>query len=199
MQKSDENLIRTNSIINKAQGVLNQKRRALGDITNSHTDVTEPSSAVIKPATIQSSLPPAAPFPSIPTVTNNTNNPRPYMNRPYDNIDNRDMENPLSVSAYVNDMYEHFRALEKQYKVDENYMSRQELINDKMRCVLIDWLVEVHGKFKMVPESLYITVQIIDRYLEVKSIRRSKLQLVGIAALMVSFHLSCLIFSNIFI
>ncbi len=37
----------------------------------------------------------------------------------------------------------------------------------------------------MVPESLYITVQIIDRYLELKQVRRSKLQLVGVAALLV--------------
>jgi cyclin B len=38
----------------------------------------------------------------------------------------------------------------------------------------------------MVPESLYITVQIIDRYLELKQVRRSKLQLVGVAALLVN-------------
>ena len=28
-------------------------------------------------------------------------------------------------------------------------------INDKMRAILIDWLVEVHYKFKLVPETLY--------------------------------------------
>jgi cyclin B len=38
----------------------------------------------------------------------------------------------------------------------------------------------------MVPESLYITVQIIDRYLQVRQVRRSRLQLVGVAALLVS-------------
>jgi transcription initiation factor TFIIIB Brf1 subunit/transcription initiation factor TFIIB len=46
--------------------------------------------------------------------------------------------------------------------------------------------VEVHLKFKMVPESLYMTVMIIDRYLELKQVRRSKLQLVGVAALLLS-------------
>jgi hypothetical protein len=43
----------------------------------------------------------------------------------------------------------------------------------------------VHLKFKMVPESLYMTTSIIDRYLELKQVRRSKLQLVGVAALLV--------------
>jgi len=39
----------------------------------------------------------------------------------------------------------------------------------------------------MVPETLYITVQIIDRYLSVKNVKRSKLQLVGVGALLVSY------------
>ena len=37
----------------------------------------------------------------------------------------------------------------------------------------------------MVPETLYLTVDLIDRFLEKKQVRRSKLQLVGVAALLV--------------
>ena len=55
-----------------------------------------------------------------------------------------------------------------------------------MRETLIDWLVEVHAKFKQVPETLFLTVNIIDRFLELKSTRRSKLQLVGVAALLLA-------------
>jgi len=44
-----------------------------------------------------------------------------------------------------------------------------------MRGILIDWLVEVHLKFKLVPESLYLTVNLIDRFLEKESIKRQKL------------------------
>jgi hypothetical protein len=62
-------------------------------------------------------------------------------------------------------------------------------INEKMRAILIDWLVDVHLKFKMVPESLYLTVNLIDRYLAVKTVRRSKLQLVGVHADAVSLRL----------
>ena len=54
-------------------------------------------------------------------------------------------------------------------------MSRQEDINEKMRSILIDWLVEVHLKFKLVPESLYLTVNLIDRYLELEQVNRQKL------------------------
>jgi cyclin B len=52
------------------------------------------------------------------------------------------------------------------------YMSKQEDINEKMRSILIDWLVEVHLKFKLVPESLYLTVNLIDRYLEREQVNR---------------------------
>jgi cyclin B len=44
-------------------------------------------------------------------------------------------------------------------------MARQVEINDKMRAILVDWLIEVHCKFKLQRETLFITVSIIDRYL----------------------------------
>lgn len=40
----------------------------------------------------------------------------------------------------------------------------------------------------MVPETLYMTVSIIDRYLQFKQVRRSRLQLVGVAAFLVRIH-----------
>jgi G2/mitotic-specific cyclin-B, other len=68
-------------------------------------------------------------------------------------------------------------------------MEDQPYINERMRTILVNWLVEVHLRFKMVPETLYLTVCIIDRVLEKTQIRRSKLQLVGIAALSLSAKL----------
>ena len=55
-----------------------------------------------------------------------------------------------------------------------------------MRSILVDWLVEVHLKFKLVPETLYLTVNIIDRYLSLTSVTRPKLQLVGVTALLIA-------------
>lgn len=64
-----------------------------------------------------------------------------------------------------------------------DYMSKQTEINDKMRAILIDWLIDVHLKFELVPETMYLTVHIIDRFLSVKQVSRKRLQLVGIAAM----------------
>ena len=55
-----------------------------------------------------------------------------------------------------------------------------------MRSILIDWLIEVHLKFKLVPESLYLTVNLIDRFLEREPCNRQRLQLVGVTAMLIA-------------
>ena len=65
-------------------------------------------------------------------------------------------------------------------------MAHQSEINDKMRAILIDWLIEVHLKFKLQPETLFITINIIDRFLEKERVTKSRLQLVGVTALLIA-------------
>lgn len=66
------------------------------------------------------------------------------------------------------------------------YMRDQVDINEKMWAILIDWLVEVHLKFKLVPETLYLTINLIDRYLQSVNVNREKLQLVGVTAMLIA-------------
>ena len=57
-----------------------------------------------------------------------------------------------------------------------SYMPKQECINEKMRAILVDWLMEVHLKYKLLPETLFLTVNLIDRYLCcVNDLKRDKL------------------------
>lgn len=105
---------------------------------------------------------------------------------PADNIDERDTDDPLCVTSYVQDMYEHFRSKEIATSVRPVYMEDQQYINERMRSILVDWLVEVHLKFKLVPETLYLTINIIDRYLAKTEVTRPKLQLVGVTALLIA-------------
>ena len=98
-------------------------------------------------------------------------------------IDSMDKENPLAVTEYVNDIFSYWFRVEPETQVAPNYMLIQTDINDKMRAILVDWLVEVHLKFKLMPETLYLTVNLIDRFLEKEQIMRNKLQLVGVTAM----------------
>jgi len=86
----------------------------------------------------------------------------------------------------VDDIYHFWKQMERKYAIDSNYMSRQTDINARMRAILLDWLVEVHLKFKLVPQTLYLTVHLIDRFLELKVVKRQKLQLVGVTAMLIA-------------
>ena len=70
------------------------------------------------------------------------------------------------AAEYAKDIHENMRKEEDSHLVRPNYMEQQNDINEKMRAILVDWLVEVHLKFKLVPETLYLTISLIDRYLE---------------------------------
>ena len=55
-----------------------------------------------------------------------------------------------------------------------------------MRAILIDWLVDVHLRFKLVPETMFLTVYIIDKYMEKKTMKRSDLQLLGVTSMLLA-------------
>jgi cyclin B len=101
-------------------------------------------------------------------------------------IDLYDHDNPLCVTQYVNDIYQYWYKVEPETQVSETYMLIQGDINSKMRAILIDWLVEVHLKFKLMPETLFLTTNLIDRFLELKTVTRKNLQLVGVTAMLVA-------------
>ena len=65
-------------------------------------------------------------------------------------------------------------------------MDLQPEINARMRSILIDWLTEVHSKFELMPETLYFTINIVDRYLSRTFVSRRKLQLVDIASMLIA-------------
>lgn len=66
------------------------------------------------------------------------------------------------------------------------YMDSQTEIQWSMRSVLMDWLVQVHGRFGLLPETLFLTVNYIDRFLTCKIVSIGKLQLAGATALLIA-------------
>jgi hypothetical protein len=61
-----------------------------------------------------------------------------------------------------------------------DYMKSQPDIKVRMRSILVDWLIEVHRRFELKPETLYFTINILDRYLSMENVPRRELHLVGI-------------------
>ncbi|KAL6518704.1 hypothetical protein OROHE_017754 [Orobanche hederae] len=100
-------------------------------------------------------------------------------------IDAADVHDELAAVEYVEDMYNFFKLTEEDGRVHD-YMDSQPEINSKMRAILVDWLIEVHKKFELMPESLYLAVNIVDRFLSVKNVPRKELQLVGISSMLIA-------------
>ncbi|XP_058090643.1 G2/mitotic-specific cyclin-2-like isoform X4 [Magnolia sinica] len=108
------------------------------------------------------------------------------LEEPVPDIDSCDRNNQLAVVDYVEDIYAFYRQAENSSCVCPNYMSQQSDINEKMRAILIDWLIEVHYKFELMAETLFLTVNLIDRFLEHQTVVRKKLQLVGVTAMLLA-------------
>ena len=94
--------------------------------------------------------------------------------------------NVQNVDEYFDDICIELFKKEEKYLVNPQYMSYQSDINHKMRAILIDWLIDVHLKYKLVPQTIYIAVNLIDRYLAKNDTNRAKLQLVGVTAMFIA-------------
>ena len=77
--------------------------------------------------------------------------------------DKLDFRNPQAVSEFAQDIYLSMRDEEKLWMVDPEYLTKiQTEIKDTSRAFLIEWMIDVHRKFRLVPEALYVTIHIID-------------------------------------
>ena len=94
----------------------------------------------------------------------------------------------MNVKEYIDDILYNLLYEEKnsEIKISNSYFKFQTDINNKMRAILLDWLIEVHLKFNFKQETLYITIQIIDSYLSLRPIKRCNFQLLGVTALVIA-------------
>lgn len=90
------------------------------------------------------------------------------------------------VAEYGEEIFEYMRELEIKMQPNPHYMEMQTEIQWTMRSVLMDWLVQVHNRFSLLPETLFLTVNYIDRFLSCKIVSIGKLQLVGATAILVA-------------
>eukprot|EP01117_Protostelium_nocturnum_P011061 TRINITY_DN4011_c0_g1_i1.p1 TRINITY_DN4011_c0_g1~~TRINITY_DN4011_c0_g1_i1.p1 ORF type:complete len:404 (-),score=72.33 TRINITY_DN4011_c0_g1_i1:396-1607(-) len=101
--------------------------------------------------------------------------------------DNNPEEDLLFCQAYSADIYQHLREKELSYQARYYLPSNEHKeINTSMRSILIDWLVEVCSEYKLNTETLYLTVNYVDRYLSKKTVVKNKLQLLGVACMLIA-------------
>lgn len=101
-------------------------------------------------------------------------------------LDAEDLDDPSMCAEYVREIFEYYYALEDATQPNPNYMDHQDDLEWKMRGILVDWLIEVHTRFRLLPETLFLAVNIVDRFLSQKVVPLDKLQLVGITAMFIA-------------
>ncbi|CAK7275007.1 G2/mitotic-specific cyclin [Sporothrix epigloea] len=101
-------------------------------------------------------------------------------------LDSEDLDDPQMVAEYAADIFEYLRDLECSSLPNPRYMNHQDEIDWKTRGVLVDWLVEVHTRFHLLPETLFLAVNIVDRFLSAKVVQLDRLQLVGVTAMFIA-------------
>ncbi|XP_008226154.1 PREDICTED: putative cyclin-B3-1 [Prunus mume] len=94
--------------------------------------------------------------------------------------------NQLEVSDYVDEIYQYYWVSEAQNPPLENFMLIQADITPHMRGILVNWLIEVHFKFELMQETLYLMVTLLDQYLSQVTIKKDEMQLVGLTALLLA-------------
>ncbi|KAI5806961.1 cyclin-like protein [Geopyxis carbonaria] len=90
------------------------------------------------------------------------------------------------VAEYGDEIFEYMRELEIKLLPNAQYMEFQSELQWSMRSILMDWLVQVHARFNLLPETMFLCTNYIDRFLSNKVVSLGKLQLVGATALFVA-------------
>ncbi|KAH9714711.1 cyclin-A2-4 [Citrus sinensis] len=105
-----------------------------------------------------------------------------------DHVDiDSDHTDPQLCSLYAADIYSNLQVAELNRRPFPNFMETvQRDITQAMRGILVDWLVEVSEEYKLVPDTLYMTVYLIDWFLCQNYIERQRLQLLGITCMLIA-------------
>ncbi|XP_054627333.1 G2/mitotic-specific cyclin-B2 [Dunckerocampus dactyliophorus] len=187
----------------KGKSTFGSRRAALGEITNcpgaavvvtkkGQTRACRAQKAKVQPVQVQA---PADPLPPVAEALADVSMKEEEEQElcqafsdamlPVHDVDEDDGDLPQLCSEYVKEIYRYLHQLEVQQPIHSNYMKGYE-ITDRMRALLIDWMVQVHSSFQLLQETLYLSVAVLDRFLQAQPVSRRKLQLVGVTAMLVA-------------
>ncbi|CAI8599295.1 unnamed protein product [Vicia faba] len=113
--------------------------------------------------------------------------PNSNLDKPVCNKSNAKREHQQIIEPYVSDISDYLRTIEVKRRPAVDYMDNvQRCITTNMRGTLVDWLVEVADEYELLPETLHLAVSYIDRFLSIQSVNRSKVQLIGVSAMLIA-------------
>jgi len=109
----------------------------------------------------------------------------PVMPEGVEDFDRENGEDPQQHSEYAMETFQYYKNREETFRVPDYLQSHHE-INENMRGILVDWLVEVQESFELNHETLYTAVKMVDLYLSKKQVKKEDLQLIGAVTCLIS-------------
>lgn len=92
----------------------------------------------------------------------------------------------IDFTEYEQDILRYQKQLEAKLIPDAQYMKYQSELNWTMRAMLVDWIIQVHQRFELRPETLFLGVNYIDRFLSCRVVSADRFQLLGAAAVLIA-------------
>ena len=118
------------------------------------------------------------------TIKSNLLSPR---NIKLEECEKKVKNNPQYLIEYSNEILFHLKKTENINLPDySTYFIQKTTISEKSRRILLDWIISVHFKFDLLPETLYLTVNLIDRMISLNQITLEKFQLLGVTAMLIA-------------
>jgi len=90
-------------------------------------------------------------------------------------------DDPQRCSEYLLDIYGKLDRDEAS-SAPLDWLEAQPELTEHDRAVTVDWLVEVHLKYNLRTESLFLSVSLLDRFLQTRKVHRRDLQLISVSA-----------------
>jgi cyclin B len=182
--------VSTCSVTNSSNRSLNNysstSRAVLSDITNNAAGFGAQAEKFKKPSFHSQQPPVAAPAPPPPATAESAQAADVAMEVTPAQDQAAQEADAQAVEEYAPGILNQFFLDETRYLPEPDYMNSQTDITAKMRTILIDWLVEVHMKYKLVDGTLHLTINLIDRYLAKAQVNRKRLQLIGVVAMFIA-------------
>ncbi|XP_022768699.1 putative cyclin-A3-1 [Durio zibethinus] len=170
--------------------VMNKKRVVLGELSNSSNAVVSVNKVQGKETQKQQQQQPKG------RVKTKTRAVKPALKVRKEEIEDEKAvdidaksDDPQMCGHYVSDIYEYLRQMEvdpKRIPLPDYIEKVQKDVSTNMRGILVDWLVEVAEEYKLVSDTLYMTVSYIDRFLSLNALNRQRLQLLGVSSMLIA-------------
>ncbi|KAG2374356.1 hypothetical protein C9374_010926 [Naegleria lovaniensis] len=101
-------------------------------------------------------------------------------------IDKADANDPQSCVEYVKDIHSHLKKIETKYRADPTYLSKQSIMRHKHRFTVVNWMIEMHQKFQLNNATLFLAVNLLDRFLSLQDVPLKSLQLLAATCMFVA-------------